>query len=112
MNRINYLLPKDKIVDFCLKWEIDELAVFGSILRDDFGPESDIDLLITFSPEAKWSLFDHIQMQNDLEGLLERSVDLITRRAIESSQNWIRREEILHTAQIYFSVDEVLHATG
>ena len=76
------------------------------------GQESDVDLLITFAPEAEWSLFDHVQMENDLEGLLERSVDLITRRAIESSQNWIRREEILDTAQIYFSVNEALHATG
>lgn len=111
MNRISHLLPKEKIVDFCLKWQIDELAVFGSILRDDFGPESDIDLLIAFSPDAEWSLFDHIQMQNELEGLLERSVDLISKRALESSQNWIRRKEILQAAQTYFSVDEVLYAT-
>ncbi len=112
MNRINQLLPKEKLIDFCATWKIAEVAVFGSILRDDFGPESDIDLLITFAPAAEWSLFDHIQMQRELEALLGRGVDLLTRQAIERSQNWIRREQILNTAQNYISAHEVLHATG
>ena len=112
MPRINQLLPKEKLIDFCITWKIEELSVFGSILRDDFGPESDVDLLITFASEAEWSLFDHVRMQNELEALLGRGVDLLTRQAIEHSQNWIRRAEILNTAQIYIFTNEVLHATG
>ena len=112
MKDLDQLLPKEKVIDFCYQWKIDELYVFGSILRNDFGPKSDIDLMVSFSPEAEWSLFDHVQMQSELEELLGRSVDLITRKAIESSHNWIRRNEILNTAQIYFSANEALHATG
>lgn len=110
MTNLPQLLPKEKIVDFCLRWQIVELSLFGSILRDDFGPESDIDILVAFAENAAWSLFDHIRMQDELEALLHRKVDLISKRAIESSQNWIRRQEILETAQVYFSIDEVVHA--
>lgn len=112
MDRINQVLPKEKLIDFCVTWQIEELAVFGSILRDDFGPDSDIDLLVTFAPTAEWSLFDHVQMQNELEALIGRGIDLLTRQAIEHSQNWIRRAEILNTAQVYISANEGLHATG
>jgi predicted nucleotidyltransferase len=112
MDRINQLLPKEKLIDFCGTWQIEELSVFGSILRDDFGPDSDIDLLVTFAPTAEWNLFDHVQMQHELEALLGRSVDLLTRQAVEHSQNWLRRAEILNSAQLYISANEVPHATG
>ncbi len=96
-------LPKDKIKDFCVRWQIAELALFGSVLRNDFHPESDIDVLITFTPEADWSLLDHVQMQQELASILEREVDLVSKRAIERSQNWIRRREILETAQTVYA---------
>ena len=96
-------LPKDKIKDFCARWQIAELALFGSVLRNDFHPESDIDVLITFTPEADWSLLDHVQMQQELASILEREVDLVSKRAIERSQNWIRRREILETAQTVYA---------
>lgn len=112
MKNFEQLLPKQKIVDFCHQWEIEEMYIFGSALRDDFGPESDIDLMVTFTSDAEWSLFDHVKMQNDLEKLLERSVDLVTKKAIERSHNWIRRNEILNTAQLYFSANEAIRATG
>ena len=95
-------LPKDKIKDFSDRWKISELALFGSVLRDDFRPDSDIDLLVTFSPDADWSLFDHVQMQQELANILGRRVDLVSKRAIERSQNWIRRREILETAKIIY----------
>lgn len=99
-----------EISNFCKRWRIRELALFGSALRDDFRPESDLDLLVTFAPDADWGLLDHIQMQLELEKLFGRSVDLISKRALERSANWVRREEILKTARILYPA-EVSHAT-
>jgi predicted nucleotidyltransferase len=94
----------DKIDDFCRRWQITELALFGSILRDDFKPDSDIDVLVTFTPDAKWSLLDHIRMEQELKSLFGKEIDLVSKRAIQQSKNWIRRREILTTAQpIYAS---------
>ena len=95
-------LPIDPITTFCLHWQITELSLFGSILRDDFHANSDIDILVAFAPTANWGLLDHAQMQQELEALLGRSVDLISKRAIERSSNWIRRQEILSTAQTIY----------
>lgn len=95
-------LPEDKIKEFSDRWKVRELALFGSVLRDDFHADSDIDLLVTFSPDADWSLFDHVQMQQELANILERKVDLVSKRAIKRSKNWIRRREILETAKIIY----------
>lgn len=92
-------LPERAMADFCRRWRVAKLAVFGSALRDDFGPDSDVDFLVEFEPGASWSLFDQIEMQEELATLLGRAVDLIERRSVESSPNWIRRRAILSTAQ-------------
>ena len=92
-------LPMDSLRAFCKRWKVKELALFGSALRDDFGPESDIDLLVTFEPEAHWSLFDHVRMQEELEAMIGRDVDLVSRWAIERSPNRIRRKAILSSAK-------------
>jgi predicted nucleotidyltransferase len=92
-------LPIDQIKNFCQHWQIVELSLFGSVLRDDFHADSDIDFLVAFAPTANWGLLDHAQMQQELEILLSRPVDLISKRAIERSSNWIRRQAILSTAQ-------------
>jgi uncharacterized protein len=91
--------PLAAIMDFCRRWKIAELSVFGSVLRDDFRPGSDLDLLARFAPEARWSLFDHARMERELSYLLGRDVDLVSRAALEQSANWIRRNEILRTAR-------------
>ncbi|MCK6630055.1 MAG: nucleotidyltransferase domain-containing protein [Anaerolineae bacterium] len=65
------------MADFCQRWHIRELALFGSVLRDDFNPDSDVDILATFTPEADWSLFDHVRMEEELSHLLNRPVDLL-----------------------------------
>jgi hypothetical protein len=96
-------IPLPDLAPFCQQWQITELAAFGSILRDDFHDTSDIDLLVTFAPEAQWGLFAHAQMQQELQILLNRKVDLVSKWAIERSQNWIRREEILSTAKVIYS---------
>jgi len=105
-------MPIDEIVQFCQRWKIRELALFGSALRDDFGPDSDLDFLVTFATDADWGLFDHVQMQQELQTVLQRSVDLVSKRALECSQNWLRRQEILNTARPLFPESEVGHATG
>jgi len=97
----NFELPD--LRGFCRKWKIRELALFGSALREDFGPESDVDLLVTFQEDAAWSLFDHVRMEQELEGLIGRDVDLVTRRSIEDSPNYLRRREILSTARTVYA---------
>lgn len=96
-------LPQEKIAQFCQRWRIVELALFGSALRDDFTPDSDVDLLVTFAPDAQWGLFDHVQMEQELMELLNRKVDLLTRRAVEHSHNRIRRREILNNAETVYA---------
>jgi hypothetical protein len=92
----------ERIEEFSRRWMITEFALFGSILRDDFGPDSDIDVLITFSPEARWSLFDLAEMQQELKVLFGREVDIVTRQGLESSINPIRREAILSNAVVIY----------
>ena len=96
-------LPTDALNAFYQKWQIAEFALFGSVLRDDFRPDSDIDVLVSFFPHAPWTLFDLVTMQDELQTLFNREVDLIEKRVIEKSENSIRRHEILTTAQVLYS---------
>lgn len=90
-----------QIVDFYQRWQIWEFALFGSVLRDDFRPDSDIDVLLTFDPSANWSLFDWVDMKDELEAMFEREVDLVDKQGLK---NPYRRYEILKTHQpIYAS---------
>lgn len=95
-------LPRDLVADYCRRWKIVELSLFGSVLRDDFSIESDVDVLVTFAQDATWSLFDHIDMQDELTELLGRKADLITRRAVERSKNWILRQAVLDSAEPFY----------
>ena len=91
------------MAEFCKRWLIKELSVFGSVLRDDFKPESDVDVLVTFVPKADWSLFDHVKMQDELSKILSRPVHLLTKRAVERSKNWIRRKAILESVEVVYA---------
>lgn len=95
-------IPDERLREFCRRWKIAELRLFGSALREDFRSDSDLDLLVSFAPEADWSLLDHVAMEEELAGILDRKVDLVSRRAIERSSNWIRRKAILESAEPYF----------
>jgi uncharacterized protein len=92
-------LSVEGIAAFCVRWRISELAIFGSVLREDFRPESDVDLLVSFSDTAHWSLTDMVHMQQELQDLIGRPVDLVERKAVELSENYIRRRHILETAE-------------
>ena len=98
-------LPTEALQQFCRRWKISELALFGSVLRTDFRPDSDVDVLVTFTGDADWSLLTRVQMQQELAALLQRPVDLISKRGLERSANWLRREAILNTAQVIVSAD-------
>ncbi|MDX2213049.1 MAG: nucleotidyltransferase family protein [Oculatellaceae cyanobacterium bins.114] len=95
----NIDIPQKKIAEFCQRWEIVEFALFGSVLRADFRPDSDVDVLVTFAPDSTWTLFDHVDMQDELRHLFGRKVDLVSRRGIERSRNVRRRQAILESAK-------------
>lgn len=95
-------MPRDKIAEFCRRWHIKEIALFGSVLRDDFGPESDLDILVSFSVDADWGLLDHLKMEEELAAIFNRKIDLFTKRAVEQSHNQLRRQEILRTAEVVY----------
>jgi predicted nucleotidyltransferase len=88
-------IPYERIAAFCRKWKITELALFGSVLREDFRPDSDVDVLVTFAPDHRWTFFDLVHMEEELSAILGRRVDLVEREAIERSPNYIRRKAIL-----------------
>lgn len=95
-------LDMDRIKEFCRRWGITELALFGSVLRDDFRPDSDIDVLVTFEPNPRISLFDLVDIEDELAEIVGRRVDLVDRKAVEQSHNWIRRKHILsHSETVY-----------
>ncbi|NLV42443.1 MAG: nucleotidyltransferase [Candidatus Hydrogenedentes bacterium] len=92
-------IDRGRLASFCARWRILELDLFGSALRDDFGPESDVDLLAVYAPDARITLFDEALMEEELETLFGRPVDLLSRRAVEESPNWIRRQAILESME-------------
>lgn len=91
---------KQAIVEFCRKWQITELALFGSVLRPDFRPDSDVDVLVTFDEDAPWSLWDLNAMADDLRRLLGRDVDMVSKRGLK---NPFRRHEILTTRRVIYA---------
>jgi predicted nucleotidyltransferase len=93
-------IPLGAIASFCDRWGITEFALFGSILRDDFGPASDIDVLIRYRPEVGYSLSKWLEMQDELEHIFGRKVDLVSRRGLEASRNRHRKESILKSARV------------
>ena len=93
-------LDREQLADFCRRWQVTEFALFGSVLRYDFRPDSDIDVLLTFASGAGVTLFDLVAMQDELRGILGREVHLVSKRAIEMSRNPLRRQAILSSAEI------------
>ena len=103
METVAINIPKPQIDAFCAKWGIEKLELFGSVLRDDFRPESDIDVLATFVPESSLSLFDLVDAESELASILGRPVDLLDRASVEQSENWIRRRRILESAKAIYA---------
>lgn len=99
---LSELVDPEKLKAFCTKWKISEVALFGSVLRDDFRPDSDIDVLVKFPDDVVWSLLDIVRMEDELKELFGRDVDLVLRRSVERSKNPYRREHILGTARTVY----------
>jgi predicted nucleotidyltransferase len=93
-------IPKDQIAEFCKKWQIKELSVFGSILREDFRPDSDVDVLVVFEDNAPWGLFDVMHAEEELERIFGRKVDLVEKKAI---RNPFRRQHILTSHEVIYA---------
>jgi len=96
-------LPLDAIRAFCARWGVSEFALFGSVVRDDFTPTSDVDVLVQFRDGIRYTLFDLARMGDELEAIFGRTVDLLDRRAVEASPNYIRRDQILQTAEVIYA---------
>lgn len=100
MSEVKIKVPAAKIAEFCKRWNVSEFAIFGSALRTDFRPDSDVDVLVSFAPGSKVSLFDMVHMQDELRQIFGRDVDLISKRGVENSRNYLRRKAILESAQV------------
>ena len=93
-------IPEKKIRIFCRRWKVTEFALFGSILREDFRPDSDVDVLVSFVPDAHWSLWDLAEMQQELEAIFGRSVDLVENGTL---RNPFRRQAIMSTKEVVYA---------
>jgi len=90
----------EKIATFCRKWKITEFAVFGSVLREDFRPDSDVDVMVSFEQNAGWSLLDIVEMKDELELVLGREVDLVEKGAV---RNPFRRHAIMTNRAVLYA---------
>jgi predicted nucleotidyltransferase len=97
-------LDRKAIEAFCTKWQITELSLFGSVLRpDEFRDDSDVDVLVTFDEAARWTLFELVEMQDELKAVIGRDVDLVEKIAVERSPNYIRRRHILENQRAFYA---------
>ncbi len=94
-------IPRAAIEAFCRKWRVREFCLFGSVLREDFSPQSDVDVLVDFEPDAPWSLMDLVDMIEELKQIFGREVDLIEKSAI---RNPFRRHSILKNREVIYAV--------
>jgi len=90
-------IDRERVAEFCARWKILEFSLFGSVLREDFRPDSDVDVLVTFDPDARWGLFDLVDMQEELKALFGRDVDLVE---TEGLRNPFRRRAILRSKEV------------
>ena len=96
---MNIEIPRERIEEFCRKWKITEFALFGSVLTDEFRPDSDVDVLVTFAPDAQHSLFDRVQMIEELKEIFGRDVDLADKTRLVNP--FIRRHVLAHNRVVY-----------
>jgi hypothetical protein len=97
---VQIMVDRVAIRAFCARWKVIEFSIFGSAIREDFGPESDVDVLVVFAPEAEWSLLDLVEMQEELKGIFGRDVDLVEKRAL---RNPFRRRHILERYEVIYA---------
>jgi uncharacterized protein len=96
-------IPEERIADFCRRWKVRELALFGSVLRDDFRDDSDVDVLYSMMPGVPQDLEGYLGMKEELERLFGRPVDLVEKQVIVESPNWVRRLHILANYRVVYA---------
>ena len=101
---IDLSLFDDKIQALRDRWKVENMCLFGSAVRNELRPDSDIDVMVSISPDADWDLFELVRMQSELEEVLDRPVDLVERIAVEQNENKYFRDEILNTAEPLLAV--------
>jgi hypothetical protein len=100
MDKVAIDMPERELAALAERWQIEQLAVFGSVTRDDFDQASDVDVLVTFAPDVRWTLWDFADLKEQLERLFGRPVDLVEKRAL---RNPYRRQHILSTARVVYA---------
>jgi uncharacterized protein len=95
-------IDHERIRQFCEKWMITEFALFGSVLRDDFRPDSDVDVLATFKPDHRGSVFDHMEMEDELQNLFGRHVDLVNKAGLMQSRNKFKKRMIVDSSKVVY----------
>jgi len=93
-------LDREQIAEFCRRWKVKELAFFGSVLREDFRADSDVDVLVTFAPDAPWTLWDLSRMREELAAIFGREVDLVEKKGL---RNPFRRQAILAGKSVIYA---------
>jgi uncharacterized protein len=96
-------VPKKKMEAFCLKWNVKEFSLFGSVLRDDFRADSDIDVLVSFGEGSNYSLLNIVEMKDELKTIFGRDIDFVIKKSIEESSNYIRRDSILSSSEVLYA---------
>jgi predicted nucleotidyltransferase len=99
LNYHAFRISRKRIEEICRRWKIKELSLFGSVLREDFHPKSDVDVLVSFEPNARWNSDQLLEMKEEFESLFKRSVDVVEKRLVEESPNYIRRKHILENME-------------
>lgn len=100
MGKVRIDLPAEKIAEFCSKWKVAELSLFGSVLREDYGSDSDVDVLIEFRSDAEWSLYEWVDMIEELKAIFGREIDLVSKQGL---RNPIRRCAILAGREVVYA---------
>lgn len=90
----------ERIIRFCHKWKIAEFSLFGSVLRNDFRSNSDIDVLVSFFDDADWSIIDFVDMREELKQIFGREVDFVEKDAI---RNPFRRSSIMNNREVIYA---------
>ena len=95
MERHGIQLDSPEVLAFCRTWKISRLEVFGSILREDFRPDSDVDFVVDFEDDAEWDLAELEQIRQGLSEIVHRDADVLTRRTLARTDNWLLRRNVL-----------------
>jgi predicted nucleotidyltransferase len=103
MKRHGIEIPDERLSEFCQRYQIVELALVGSVLRDDFRPGSDVDFLVTYAPDKRWEPWGDLPEQEEMEALIGRKVDWLTRKSLEQGNNPLFRRAVLSRVEVLYA---------